>query len=93
MRVVVNEVTLLKAAEGEPRSAARAAAFRDGDVCSPTNSGELRDILAASPGECPVELEFRRADGQRLLMQAGPSHRVSLTPELEARLAGRMSVR
>ena len=55
--------------------------------------GELRDILAASPGECPVELEFRRADGHCLLMQAGPSHSVNRTPELEARLASRWSVR
>ncbi len=57
----------------------------------PDELGELRDLLAASPGERPVELEFRRADGHRLLMQAGPSHRVNLTPELQERLADRMS--
>ena len=59
----------------------------------PDELGELRDILAASPGESPVELEFRRADGHRLLMQAGPSHCVRLTPELRERLGARLSVR
>ena len=29
--------------------------------CARMNSAKLRDLLAASPGECPVELEFRRA--------------------------------
>ena len=63
----------------------------DMDSLRPDELGELRDILAASPGECPVELEFRRADGQCLLMQAGPMHRINLTPELQQRLGARLS--
>ncbi len=62
------------------------------EALRPDELGELRDILAASPGESPVELEFRRADGHRLLMQAGPMHRVRLTAELRQQLGARWRV-
>ncbi len=89
MRIVVNEVTPLRVPKaqnnGEPlRVRFQMETLRSDDL------GQLRDILAASPGECPVELEFERADGLRLVMQAGESHRVRRTPELEARLAPRL---
>ncbi len=93
-RVVVNEVTLLKAPKAEPEIKAGPVRLRfEMESLRPDELGRLRDILAASPGESPVELEFLRADGQRLLMQAGPSHRVALTPHLEAQLAGRLIAR
>ena len=94
-RVVVNEVTLLKApkvAEPEPKRGPVRLRF-DLESLAPDELGRLRDILAASPGESPVELEFRRADGRCLLMQAGPAHRVALTPQLEAQLASHLIVR
>ena len=89
MRIVVNEVMPLKIpktqSNGEPlRVRFQMETLRSDDL------GQLRDILAASPGECTVELEFERADGLRLVMQAGESHRVRRTPELEARLAPRL---
>ncbi len=89
MRIVVNEVTPLRIpkthANGQPiRVRFQMETLRSDDL------GQLREILAASPGDCPVELEFERADGRRLVMQAGPSHRVKRTPELEARLADRL---
>ena len=89
LRIVVNEVTPLRVpkagSNGQPlRLRFQLETLRSDDL------GQLRDILAASPGDCPVELEFERADGHRLVMQTGPSHRVKRTPELEARLAPRM---
>ena len=91
LRVVVNEVTLLKAPKAEPEARIGPVRLRfEMESLLPDELGRLRDILAASPGESPVELEFRRADGQCLLMRAGPSHRVALTPHLEAQLAGRL---
>ncbi len=93
-RVVVNEVTLLKAPKAEPviKTGPVRLCF-EMETLAPDELGRLSEILAASPGESPVELEFRRADGQCLLMQAGPSHRVALTPHLEAQLAGRLITR
>ena len=88
LRIVVNEVSPLRIPkQAEAPKAPLRLRFEMESVRSDA-LGELRDILAASPGDCPVELEFRRADGHRLLIQAGPSHRVQRTPELEARLAG-----
>ena len=92
LRVVINEVNPLRM----PKQHATVEPVRlrfDMDDVRPDELGELRDILAASPGECPVELEFRRADGRRLLIEAGPAHRVALTPRLEAQLAGRLVAR
>ena len=91
-RVVVNEVTLLKAPKPEPEIKTGPVRLRfDLENMQPDELGELSDILAGSPGESPVEFEFRRADGHRLLMQAGPRHRVSLTPELQERLGSRLA--
>ncbi len=52
--------------------------------------GHLRDLLSESPGECPVELEFRRRDGRRIVIDAGAAHWVRRTPELESQLARRL---
>ena len=90
LSVVVSEVSLLKPAAAPPspvRLRLEMARLRVDEL------GELRDILAASPGESPVELEFLRADGSSLLMEVGHSHRVRLTPELEQRLASRLCTR
>ena len=93
-RVVVNEVTLLKAPREEPEIKLGPVRLRfEMENLLPDELGRLRDLLAASPGESPVELEFRRADGHSLLIQAGPAHRVALTPRLEAQLAGRLIAR
>ncbi len=89
MRIVVNEVTPLKIPKGQANGGPLRVRFQM-ETLRPDDLGQLRDILAASPGDCPVELEFERADGQRLVMQAGESHRVRRTPELEARLAPRL---
>ena len=89
MRIVVNEVMPLKIPKTQNSGEPLRVRFQM-ETLRPDDLGQLRDILAASPGECPVELEFERADGLRLLMQAGESHRVRRTPELEARLAPRL---
>ena len=88
-RIVVNDIAPLKmprqAVPVEPlRLHFRLEELRSDEL------GQLRDLLAASPGECPVELEFHRRDGQRLVINAGPAHRVRRTPELESRLAARL---
>jgi DNA polymerase-3 subunit alpha len=55
-----------------------------------TTSAELREvrqILTSSPGLRPVQLLFDRSPDHPLCIDAGPSFRVSLTAELEQRLA------
>ncbi len=89
MRIVVNEVTPLRVPKPQNNGEPLRVRFQM-ETLRPDDLGQLRDILAASPGECPVELEFERADGVRLVMQAGEAHRVRRTPELEARLAPRL---
>ncbi len=87
LRIKVNEVTPLRL----PKPTVGPVRLRfEMESLRPDELGELRDLLAASPGDCPVEFEFYRADGHRLLMQAGPTHRVNLTPELQARLGSRL---
>ena len=93
MRVKINEVTPLRLPKPVAAAFGPVRLRFDMDNLRPDELGELRDILAASPGESPVELEFRRADGQCLLMQAGPTHRINLTPELQQRLKSRLSIR
>ena len=48
---------------------------------------EVREILAASPGAEPVEIEIIAADGTKLDCRGGKALRIARTPELEARLA------
>ena len=93
LRVVVNEVSPLRIPKPVEAPKAPLRLRFEMESVQSDELGALRDILAASPGDCPVELEFRRADGHRLLIQAGPSHRVRRTPELEARLAGLLGTR
>ncbi len=91
LQVVINEVAPLRLPRlPEPARGPLRLRFEMESVRS-DELGELREILAASPGDCPVELEFRRADGHRLLIQVGTSHHVRRTPELEARLAARLA--
>ena len=89
LRIVVNEVTPLRVPKAGNNGQPLRLRFQL-ETLRPDDLGQLRDILAASPGDCPVELEFERADGHRLVMQTGPAHRVKRTPELEARLGPRM---
>src|SRR6266513_2534473 len=52
-------------------------------------SDELREVqalLAASPGQRPVQLIFETAEGETLRVDAGAAFHVSVTAELEARL-------
>ncbi len=88
-RIAVNDITPLKM----PKNVAPLRLHFRMEELRPDELGQLRDILAASPGDCPVELEFRRGDGHRLVIDAGPSHRVRRTPELESRLALRIAGR
>ena len=48
---------------------------------------EVRRILASSPGLRPVQLLFDRSPDNPLCIDAGPDFRISLTDELEHRLA------
>jgi DNA polymerase-3 subunit alpha len=48
---------------------------------------EVREILATSPGERPVQLLFDRAEGDPFRLDAGTQFRVELTRELEEKLA------
>ncbi|MGH8099771.1 MAG: DNA polymerase III subunit alpha [Chthoniobacterales bacterium] len=48
---------------------------------------EVREILASSPGERPVQLLFDRAEGDPFRLDAGTQCRVELTRELEEKLA------
>lgn len=48
---------------------------------------EVREILASSPGERPVQLLFDRAEGDPFRLDAGTQFRVELTRELEEKLA------
>jgi len=57
---------------------------------SATTGEELRqvhEILVSSPGRCPVQLLFDRADGNPLRLDAGAELRVNLTRELEKKLS------
>src|SRR5438067_1929969 len=52
-------------------------------------SDELREVqalLAASPGQRPVQLIFETAEGETLRVDAGAAFHVSVTAELEGRL-------
>jgi hypothetical protein len=48
---------------------------------------EVRQLLASSPGERPVQLLFERPGGNSLRLDAGPDYRINLTRDLEERLA------
>ena len=48
---------------------------------------EVREILASSPGERPVQLLFDRAEGDPFRLDAGTQFRVELTREMEEKLA------
>ena len=48
---------------------------------------EVREILASSPGERPVQLLFDRAQGDPFRLDAGVQFRVELTREMEEKLA------
>jgi DNA polymerase III alpha subunit len=58
---------------------------------SPATTGdelrEVREILASSPGERPVQLLFDRTNGNSLRLDAGTEFCVNLTRDLEARLS------
>ena len=93
VRVVVNEVKVLKLPKPVPLEDAGPLRLHLAlDALGSKDLEELRDILGASPGERPVELEFSHSDGRRMVIQAGPAHRVHFTPELRARLGQRFPV-
>jgi DNA polymerase-3 subunit alpha len=48
---------------------------------------EVREILASSPGQRPVQLLFDRSPNGPLWLEAGEDFRVDLTAELEQRLS------
>src|SRR5881409_3264756 len=48
---------------------------------------QVREILASSPGQQPVELLFDRANGNSLRLDAGSEFRVNLTPVLKEKLS------
>jgi DNA polymerase-3 subunit alpha len=48
---------------------------------------EVRQILASSPGQRPVQLLFDRATGNPLRVEAGADCRINLTGDLEEKLA------
>jgi hypothetical protein len=55
-----------------------------------TNSDDLREVrelLASSPGQRPVQLLFDRSPNDPLRVEAGEDFRVDLTTELEQRLS------
>jgi hypothetical protein len=88
--VVINEVKALRLPKQEAAAASGPLRLRlELGTFGPQDLEELRDILGASPGELPVELEFSNGDGRRLVVATGPAHRVRLTPELQARLGTR----
>jgi DNA polymerase-3 subunit alpha len=89
VRVVINEVKALKARPEAPVQTGPLRLRLDLGTLGFGDLEELRDILGTSPGEQPVELEFSRADGRRMVIEAGQSHRVRMTPELQARLGAR----
>lgn len=48
---------------------------------------EVREILAGSPGRCPVQFLFDRTNGDPLRLDAGAEFHVNLTQDLEQKLA------
>jgi DNA polymerase-3 subunit alpha len=48
---------------------------------------QVRELLVRSPGQCPVQLLFDRANGNSLRLDAGADFRVNLTPDLEEKLS------
>jgi DNA polymerase-3 subunit alpha len=90
LRIIINEVTALKLPKGGGASTPLRLRF-DLETMNAAELDEVRGWLTASPGEQPVEIEFRRADGLRLVIQAGPAFRVAMTPELASRLAPRLA--
>jgi DNA polymerase-3 subunit alpha len=90
LRVVINEVKALKLPKADMVAATGPLRLRlELGTFGPQDLEELHEILGASPGEQSVELEFSSPDGRRMVMTAGPAHRVRLTPELQARLGTR----
>jgi DNA polymerase-3 subunit alpha len=90
VRVVINDAKTLKLPKAQPVAGAGPLRLHlELGTIGSKDLEELRDILGASPGEQAVELEFSHADGRRMVIEAGPSHRVRLTPELQAALGPR----
>lgn len=88
LRVSVSEVAPLRAPKVASSATGEPVRLRFELESLPQDRlGRVRDLLSASPGEQPVELEFHRADGLRLVMHAGPGWRVRWTPELQEQIA------
>jgi DNA polymerase-3 subunit alpha len=92
LRVVINDVKALKPKADAPVNGGPLRLRLELGTLRSQDLEELRDILGASPGEQPVELEFSDSGGRRMVIEAGASHRVRLTPELQARLGSRFPV-
>lgn len=104
LRAVAQKVRVLSTTNGQTRSPnasngnGRAETEPPLVLCFSPTAGvdefrRVQAVLAASPGTRPVRLLFCRPDGQSLQMEAGTDLRISLTPELHAKLAPWLQLR
>ena len=75
-----------KTSEPQPRNGA-AIVLRFTEQATSQELQAVREILADSPGERPVQLRFDRPGGAALQIDAGTDLRVDLTAELKTKLA------
>jgi DNA polymerase-3 subunit alpha len=94
--IVVQQVEHFEPTQDEVRKAAQAAADEaharkplhlklDAHVLPATFLAELKDLLAACPGECDVVIDLATSAGERRL-KLGPAFRVQRSPSLHAEL-------
>lgn len=98
LRAVAQKVKVLAASNGQTQSPNEANGNGHAESQAPlvlrfsptASAAEFRQVqaaLAASPGTRPVRLLFFRPDGESLQIEAGTDLRVSMTPELQDKLA------
>jgi DNA polymerase-3 subunit alpha len=98
LRAVAQKVKVLTAGKTEPStngnekstngmSGAPAVLLQFSTAATNDELREVREILASSPGRCPVQLLFDRANGNSLRLEIGAEFHVDLTSDLEQKLA------
>ena len=90
IRATAQKVRVLANGNGKSTGASAEAAIvllRFSPEATTEDLREVREILASSPGNRPVQLLFDRAGGDPFRLDAGAQFRVELTRELEEKLA------
>jgi DNA polymerase-3 subunit alpha len=90
LRATAQKVRVLASGNGQSTGASAeemAVLLRFSPETTKEELREVREILAGSPGQCPVRLLFDRPEGDPFCLDAGAQFRVNLTRELEEKLS------